>query len=742
MKEQDGELTKSKICFLSNYPPKECGIATFTKDLASSMDRLFNQKLKSQIVALNEKGNFYNYDKKVIMQIDKEDVDDYAKIARKINSSKKIKLVCVQHEFGIFGGECGCYLIPFLDSLEKPVVVTFHSVLPNPDDTKKKVVQSIASRSSAIVVMAKRAIDILNMDYGIDKEKIHLIYHGIPNIFFQPNNKFKKKLKLDGKIILSTFGLLSRGKGIEYIIKALPKLIKKYPDLVYLVIGETHPMVREKEGELYRKKLIKLVGKLGLSKHVKFFNKYLKLQEIIGYLLASDIYICTNLDENQIVSGTLSYALGCGRAVISTPIAYAKEILLEERGLLVELKNPDSYSKQIDKILSDKELKSRLERNAYLFSRAMIWRSISARYLNIFNRVVKLRDEIVRKLPAIKLDHLRRMTDNFGIIQFSKGGFPDKSSGYTVDDNARALIATTLHYKLFQSKASAKLAKIYINFLEYCQRDDGSFINIVDENKKMFDDKSEDAFGRALWALGFSVFHDDFELEKKAKKIFDLSIKNAEKLRSPRAVAFSIIGLCYYYKKYKGVDVLEKINKLASFLASLYKQVADDNWQWFEDIISYSNPKLPKALFMAYDVTKNEEYLDIAKKTLKFLEGLVFVNGKLSPIGQRGWCRRNGDRAFFDQQAVDASSIIQTYLTVYEITKEVDYYEKAVVAFNWFLGRNHLGQMLYDESTSGCFDGLGEFAVNMNQGAESTISYLLARLSLARVKKPDFSSNP
>ena len=424
------EIENSKTCFLSNFPPKECGIATFTKNLSSAMDKRFNPKLKSKVIAINEEGSFYNYNKKVIMEIGKNDIETYIDIAKKINVSDNIKIVCIQHEFGIFGGEYGNYIIPFLESLKKPVVVTFHSVLPNPDEKRKKVVRAIAARSSAIIVMAKTAIDILNKDYGIERNKIYIVHHGIPNVpFCQDNESIKKRLKLDGRIVLSTFGLLSRGKGIEYKIKALPPLVKKYPNLLYLIIGETHPIIRKNEGEKYRDELLKLVKKLRIENNVKFYNKYLSYSEIIEYVMASDIYICTNLDKNQITSGTLAEAMGYGgKAIISTPNIYAKEVLSDGRGIVIEdTLNHEYFTKAIDKILSNNELKKEMSRLAYAYSRQMTWSNVALQYLNIFNRVVKLREETTEKFPKIKLNHLINMTDDFGVIQFSKHSTPDKT---------------------------------------------------------------------------------------------------------------------------------------------------------------------------------------------------------------------------------------------------------------------------------------------------------------------------
>ena len=735
--EEPLNLTKnSKICFLSNFPPKECGIATFTKDLVYAMNKKCNPLLKSKVIALNENESFYNYDNKVVMQVNKDDIEDYITTAKKVNDSKDIKLVCIQHEFGLFGGEHGSHLIYFLEKIEKPVITTFHSILPSPDEKRKKIVKSIASRSAAIIVMANTAVDILNKDYNIERSKIHVVHHGIPNVAFYSNNLFKKKLKLNNRTVLSTFGLLSRGKGIEYMIQALPKLVEKYPDILYLIIGETHPVIRKKEGEKYRNELIKLVNKLGLKNNVKFYNKYLTLQEIIYHLLATDVYICTNLDKNQIVSGTLSYALGCGKAIISTPSTYAKEILAGEKGLLTEFKNPKSFTKAIDKILSNKELKEKFERKTYSFSRQMTWQNIASRYLNVFNKVVQLREEITKKYPIIKLNHLRNLTDNFACIQFSKNTIPDKTSGYTLDDNSRALIAVILHNSLFNSKHPLNLAKIYLNFLEYAQEKNGNFKNNFNNEEEILNSHSEDAFGRAIWALGYTLNKtNNKEIEKKAKKIFEKSYEKIDEIISPRSKAFSILGLYYYHKKYEKEKNILKIKKLADSLLESYKKESADDWQWFERYLTYSNSKLPEALFLAYEITNDKKYLEIAEKTLHFLSDIVFIDDELLPIGQNGWFNKNGKRALFDQQPIDVSSMVQTYLIAYLLTQDKHYYEKAVLSFNWFLGRNYLKQMVYNETTGGCYDGLSKDNINTNQGAESTTSYLIARLMLEEIKK-------
>lgn len=725
----------SKIGFLSNFPPRECGIATFTQDLITSLNKRINPKVKSRVIALNEESSLYNYDSRVIMQMNKDDIESYINIAKRINRSDNIKIICIQHEFGLFGGEYGNYIIPFLETIKKPVVVTFHSVLPCPEESRKRIVRFIGEKSAAIIVMAEKAVQILNEDYDIPKNKIYVVPHGIPDTSLQSSKPFKKKLRLENKRVLSTFGLLSKGKGIEYMIKSLPPLVKKYPNIIYLVIGETHPGVRKNEGEKYRNELISLVKKLGIQDNVKFYNKYLNLNEIIECLLATDIYVCTNLEKNQIVSGTLSYALGCGKAVISTPIIYAEEVLDKERGLLVKFKNPKSFSDAIDKIFSDDELRNKLENNAYSFGRSMIWQNVALNYFSIFNKIVKLKEETTEKYPHIKLNHLINLTDDVGCIQFAKLSVPDKFSGYTVDDNSRALIVATLHDKIYKSEASKELTKTYLKFLEKVQDQEGKF-NDVGYNTKNLIPSSEDALGRAIWSLGYLINKsENQEIIEKAKKLLDNSYALIEKINSPRAKAFSIIGLYHYYKRYNQEETILKIRKLIDSLIELYKIKATEDWHWFEGYLTYSNSKLPEALFLAYDLTKQKEYLEIAEKTLDFLSNIVFINNELSPIGQKGWCNRNGKRAFFDQQPIDASSMVQTYLTAYSITKDKKYHDKAVLAFNWFLGKNHLKQMIYNETTGGCYDGLSKDSINLNQGAESTIEYSISRLMLEEVKR-------
>ena len=729
---------KSRNCvlYMSTFPPRECGIATFTKDLVDSMDKKFNPALKSEVLAINDNGSsIYNYDGKVSFQLDQTDMEGYTSIAEEINGRKDIKIVNVQHEFGIFGGNAGDHLLPFLEKVKKPIVVTFHSVVPAPDECKKRVVEHIFRKASAVVVMAKESVRILKEDYEVnDSKKIFFVPHGVPQVPFNSKNS-KEKVRLENRIVLSTFGLMNRGKGIEYVIESLPQIVKNFPEIIYLVIGETHPQVRKMEGESYRNSLVKLVEELGLRDNVRFYNKYLALAEIIAYLNATDIYISPSLDENQIVSGTLSYALGCGKAIISTSTAYAKEVLAKNRGILVDFRNPETIGNAIFTLLSDSKLREEMEKNAYELGRKMIWPNVAAEYLGVFNKVVNLREDTIKKFPALKLSHLASLTDNVGVIHHAKHSVPNRKTGYTLDDNTRALIAAVKHYNIFKSQKSLELIKTYLSFLHYAQKEDGTFHNLLDYERKFLDEEgSEDSYGRALMASGFVVSSNVPEnIKATAKFIFDNAVRSVYKLRFLRAKAFSIIGLYYYFRKYKHDDIVEKVKALADSLADAYRENSANEWKWFEPYLTYSNGKLPESLFFAYSITKDKKYLEIAEESLDFLSKTLIVDGKMVLIGNKGWYRKEGERAFYDQQPVDAASMVQSFLTAYSLTKKKIYYSNAVLAFNWFLGKNSLNQMIYDEITGGCFDGLSENTINLNQGAESTISYLLARLSLEEI---------
>lgn len=732
-------MKNPSILYVSSFPPRECGIATFSSDLTNAMDKEFNPEIKSRIMAINDNNtSYYNYPRKVGFQLYEGKMEDYINRAHEINRAKEIKLVNVQHEYGLFGGDWGDYILPFLELLKKPVVVTFHTVLQEPEERLKKITQEIASKARGIVVMTRTMANFLEEIYEIKRNKIFVIPHGIQNIAYPSKSKTKKALGLENKLVLSSFGMINRDKGYEYAIAALPEIIKKNPNVVYLILGATHPNIRKQEGERYRNKLKKLVEKLALQEYVKFYDKYLTLQEKIDYLKATDIYISPTLNPMQTSSGTVSDALSCACPVVATPNFYNKDVLDDGRGRFTRFRNSQDISKAVNELFADRKLRKEMQKNAYFYSRHMTWQNVAISYFKVFNQFAKIVPKNPGKLPPISFNHIRTMTDSFGIIQFAQHTKPDIHSGYCLDDNARILLACAMHYKHKKRKDILELIEKYLNFVKFTQKDNGKFWNFVSYKQTFIDDmESEDTFGRTIWVLGYLISqkHIPPQIRSEAKKIFTKAKEWITELRSYRAISFAIIGLSLMENNEPSRQIKSKIINLADKLAAGYKRQQahsdDSNWHWFEDCLTYSNFKLPEALFRAYSAVGNEEYLAIARATTDFLLKISYEdNDFFSPIGQDGWYFRGGKRAFFDQQPEDTSSAVEALAAAFEITGEKKYKEESKKAFMWFLGKNHLGQMVYDEATGGCFDGLGKFSLNFNQGAESTISYFLARLTV------------
>jgi glycosyltransferase involved in cell wall biosynthesis len=727
---------KPIVLFVGTYPPRECGIATFTQDLSKAFEKEYSNKFCSKILAMNNNGtNIYNYPKEVIYQISDSDIAEYIEVAKKINRNKSIKLVSIQHEFGIFKGEYGSYLISFLELLNKPVIVTFHSVLPDPNEMLKKVVQSIGQKSDAIIVMAKTGKKILREEYEL-KCDIRVIPHGIPEIKFTDGEEKKKALGLQNKTILSSFGMINSGKGYEYVIRALPEVVKKFPETLYLIIGETHPVVRREQGESYRNKLEKCVKKLELNKNVKFYNKYVTLEEITHYLEASDIYISSGLNPNQITSGTLVYAMGAGRPIISTPFLHAKEDVNAKRGILVKFEDKKSYEKALLELLSNKKKMKKMGKNSYEYSRKMLWNSVVKKYHSVFSAKLKSKKENY-VLPKINLSHLKKMTDSFGMLQFSNGIIPDKDSGYMVDDNARALLLCSKYYKLANEKNEIiELMNIYLNFIEKMQLENGKILNYAD-SKKEIDAKSfsEDAFGRAIWAVSSiaSNNHLPIKMRKQAEKILVKAFPEMKKLKFARSISFALLGITNYSKKKTSAENIKVINLFAEKLLEYYNENSSKEWKWFEKALTYCNGRIPEALFSAYLITGNKRYSEIAEESLDFLINVTFEKDYFAPVGQEGWFFMDGKKAHFDQQPIDASAMVDVLISAHQATSKEKYLKKAFVAFKWFLGKNQINCVVYDKKTGGCRDGIGHSVPNYNEGAESTIAYLLSRVSIESV---------
>ncbi len=726
------EFEESNILYLSTYPPRECGIATFARDLTSAVNKRISSSIKTGVVAINSNGvNIYNYPRKVVHQISDTDMNDYIELAKSINSSDNIKLVNIQHEYGMFGGEWGDHLLAFLEIVKKPVTLTIHCILPEPDEKLKRVVKSIGESVECIIVMTEKGVELLREVYGVNSE-IQVIPHGIPVATFESQEKEKNDLGYSDKIVLSSYGLMSINKGYEYVIKSLPEVVEKYPNLIYLIIGETHPNIRKEEGEKYRNYLTKLIKKLNLEKHVKFYNKYITEQEKIKYLKATDIYISPSNDPTQITSGTMPVAMGCGRAVISTPFLHAKDIITPERGLLADFQNPDSFRDAILTLLDNPSMRKEMEKKAYFYTRYMTWPNVAIQYCDLFKKYMNLHTEEIDTQSVIDTSHLIKLTDNFGIIQFAVQSTPDLDSGYTLDDNARAILVCVKHYEKFREFKQLNLIRTYLDYIKYIQKEDGRLFNLVDKNKNIHGDWSEDAHGRAIWALGYLLsspaIPEDFK--RDAEKILLKSIEISTKINSPRSISFMIQGLYFYNSLKNSSKVRSKIKGLTNILVDLYHTHSNHSWKWFEPYLTYGNDKLAEALLYAYLSTGKRDYLDLGLESLNFLLSEMFKEDLFVPIGQRKWYMKDEERSYYDQQPIDAAYMVQTLILAYKITRNEKYKNKAIQTFQWFTGKNSLNQVIYNEVTGGCHDGLGEHSINLNQGAESTISYLMARLSL------------
>jgi glycosyltransferase involved in cell wall biosynthesis len=729
--------SKSWIVYLSTFPPRQCGIATFTNDLTNTIDQMFGLSVESKIVAMNINDiSQLPYSEKVIFQISQTRKEDYVSVANKLNHLKKVKLINIQHEFGIFGGEYGSHLLLFLKNIHKPVITTFHTVLPNPDKKMLSVVKSIMRYSKGIIVMTLSSKEILQKDYGLNPDLIQVIPHGIHNVPHSTSDNAKSALGFTDKQILSTFGFLSPSKGIEYVIDALPPVVKQFPNVRFLVAGVTHPIVLEREGEAYRNFLTNKVRKLGLNNNVFFYNTYFDINKLLKFLEATDVYLSPSLNPKQTVSGTLSYALGAGRPVISTAFAQAKQDVTSKMGILVDFKKPKAFTDAISRLINSNELCLQMGKNAYFRTRHMTWENVAHSYMRYFSQFAPVLVMGQRKLPSIKLDHLAKLTDDFGIIQFAKLTEPDISSGYTLDDNARALIVAALHYSKFKTPSSLKLISIYLDFLCLVIRSDGYFDNYVGSNRAVdkqrnIQENSEDPSSRALYALALVSTTKQIpkSFRQKAHALFEQSFQKNIAFSSPRAIAFYVKALSCLVSEWKESGILAVLRYNCEQLMALYEKSHSPDWEWFEHYLTYSNAILPEALILGYKITGEKRYLEVSEKTLTFLIKNTFRDNMYIPIGQSGWFPKQGIRQYFDQQPEDATATVEALNMMFKVVSKKYYKELANVAFNWFLGDNILGQVVYDRATGGCYDGIGEKFINLNQGAESTISYLFARLS-------------
>lgn len=735
-------LSRVNICLIGSYPPRECGIATFTRDLRNAISEP-EGKVESTIIAVTNTPRSYVYPSEVVFEIRQNQLTDYRLAAEYINFSG-CDAVCLQHEFGLFGGSEGGYITELLKNLRKPVVTTFHTVSREPEEGYKKTLVRIASHSDRLVVLNSKAIPMLRDAYGIDEDKISVIHHGVPDVPFVDSNFYKDKFGVEGRFVLLTFGLLSRNKGIELMLDALPKVIEKHPEVVYMVLGETHPEVKRRQGEEYRLSLQRKVIELGLEEHVIFYDRYVNNEELSEFISACDIYVTPYVSKEQIVSGTLAYAVGMGKAVVSTPYEYAEELLGDGRGRLVNFGDSLGLAETIDELIDDSGVRHTMRKRAYEYGRQMTWEEVGKRYLELFEGVVtghdgqtvsrspRIRTSVI--LPEAKLEHLIRLTDDTGIIQHAKMGIPDRRNGYSTDDIGRALAVAVRHYHQFEDEAAIKLVEKYLSFLQYAQLPDGRFHNFMDYSRHFSDEVgSEDTAGRALWGLGTAVALGHSEgVRALAASIFERSIEKLQ-LNHPRAIAYALCGLQAFLQRYDGAAVVKrKLVKFADKLAKVYERTRRKGWNWFGEELTYANAKLPQAMLLASQATDDDRFLEIGLESLDFLLSQTYMDNRFDFVGNQGWFKRNGERAVFGQQPIEAGYTAETLITAAEITGDSSYVDYARAAVEWIFGRNRLGASLYDFSTGGCSDGLDASGPSMNQGAESAICCVLGLLALSR----------
>ncbi|MGA9475107.1 MAG: glycosyltransferase family 4 protein [Terriglobales bacterium] len=747
----------SRIAVVGNYLPRQCGIATFTTDLCDAISAECGAA-KLVAVPINDTESGYDYPARVRLALAQDDLSSYEQAADFLNFTN-FDLVCLQHEYGIFGGPAGSHILALLRRLKMPVITTLHTVLREPNPDQRRVMEEIAALSDRLIVMSELSSQFLQEIFKVPGHKIDMVPHGVPDLPFLDPNFYKDRFDVEGKAVLLTFGLLSPNKGIENVIQALPHILAKHKNVVYIVAGATHPHILRREGDHYREHLQALAKEIGVESNVFFHNRFATPAEMAEFIGAADIYITPYRHEAQVVSGTLAYALGAGKAIISTPYWHAIELLNDRRGALVPFQDPEAIARKTVELLDTPAIRHAMRKRAYLYSREMVWKKVAQGYMASFARARSDRmqeprvttadagaEKSFNKLPALDLDHLLRLTDDTGLLQHATFAVPNYAEGYTTDDNARALILTVLLEQLNQTdpRVVNDLASRYLAFLGHALNPaTGRFRNFLSYARVWNEQEegSEDCHGRALWALGTVLGRSrDQALRGAAGRLFEMAVPATLAFTSPRAWAFALLGIEAYLESFSGDrDAKRASSLLATRLVDNYKGNQSSDWHWFEDVLAYSNARLPQALLVAGQRNSNHEMLSIALEALNWLDETQRFAGQdhFVPIGSQGFYRKGGERARFDQQPIEAGGAVSACLEAYRITKDDRWRTQAWSAFNWFLGSNDLQIPLYDPSTGGCRDGLHPERANENQGAESTLAFLMARVEMRLLGEVD-----
>ncbi len=736
-------LKVRKIAFVGDHLPRKCGIATFTSDLLAAVASAHPES-HCLAVSVNDIPEGYQYPEVVRFEIEEQDLSSYLRAADFLNISN-VDIVCLQHEFGIFGGPAGGHILAFLRELRMPVVTTLHTVLRDPRPDQRRVMQELISLSTRLVVMVERGRTMLKEIYDAPAAKIDLIAHGIPDVAFVDPTFFKDQFGVEGKVVLLTFGLLSPNKGIENVFNALPDILKEYPEVVYIVLGATHPNELREHGEAYRVSLELLAKKNKIEKNVIFYNRFVDLENLKEFIGAADLYLTPYLNEAQITSGTLAYTFGSGKAVVSTPYWHATELLADDRGVLVPFGDAPAIAREVIGLLGDDTRRHAMRKNAYRLGREMIWSHVAQLYMTSFEAarlqgaarsrkslITKTLDLRPRELPELKLDHLMRMTDSTGVFQHAIFGVPNFSEGYCTDDNARSFILAVLLSELGEDPESARtLATTSAAFLHHAfDFKTKRFHNHMSFERGWLDEQgSDDCQGRALWALGIGVGRSPFRsFQMMTGQLFAQALPALLEMTSPRAWAFGLIGIHEYLRRLSGDSLVNQTREaLTGRLMDRFERSSHPDWRWFEEELSYDNAKLAHALILSGSSTGQTEVFERGLQALRWLNEIqTSEKGHFRPIGSNGFYRRGSARANFDQQPVEAQAMASACLEAYRTTSDIWWFEQAQRAFDWFIGWNDLGLELYSPESGGCGDGLHVDRVNGNQGAESTLAFLLS----------------
>lgn len=725
----------NEILCISTYPPRECGIATFSDDLIRAVHQKFGDSYRFRVCAIESDSEHHRYSRIVKYTLNTSTPSAFVKTAEKISNDREIRLVLVQHEFGLFNEHQAEFLY-FLNSITVPVILVFHTVLSHPLTSLQNYVRLIAKACSAIIVMTNHSSGILQQEYGISGDKIHIIPHGTHLVAQQDKRKLKEKYGLADRRVLTTFGLLSAGKSIETTLDALPGIVRENPAVIFLVIGKTHPAVLKAEGEKYRKMLEDKVHTLGIEQYVRFINAYLDLPVLLEYLQLTDIYLFTSSDPNQAVSGTFVYALGCGCPIIATPIPHARELLNNHSGMIFDFKSSVQLTAAVNKLLASETLRSKMRTAGLQKIMVTAWENSAIAHVRLFKELSADAGETRYSLPPVNLAHIKRMSRDFGIIQFSRGNRPDIRSGFTLDDNARALIALCGLYRQNRDNSCLSFMRLYLNFIGFCQQRDGTFLNYVDKNRNFTFQNQEtgldDSTGRAIFALGYLIHCGNLlpsAWSQEAKRLIAIAFPLLHNIHSPRAISYLLKGLHFYNQTEPSTETRTLITLLANRLCGYYRQTAVPGWLWFEESLTYDNSTLPEGLLYAWLSIGDTTYRDIARESFDFLLQQIFSGNKIQVVSNRGWQFKGKSCERFGEQPVDIANTVIALSLFKQVFQEEEYEKKQTIAFSWFLGNNHLHQIIYNPATGGCYDGLEEHNVNLNQGAESTVSYLMARLS-------------